>query len=462
MYKLLLILRYLRRKIAPMFAVLAVTLCTAMVIIVISVMGGFLKLMTESAHALEGDMTIISGLRGFEYYEKLLQDVRQLPQVEAATAVINNYGLINLGNDFVTHVQIIGIQGDQFDKVIDYRNSLYWTPDRTGEHSPVQDLTDLGMTLKPPADWGQRPGMVMGIAISPTNQRNSEGQYDFVNSIVGRQIPVTLTAMLIQRSGTPSPRPKQMIVVNEFKSGLYEVDKLRVFVDFDFLQKTLQMDRFEGVDDEGNPVVEPARANDIIIKARPGVSLDELEQAVRGARGQFIADHPEVARLQALTWKQRYGTFLGAVGKEKFMLTILFAIISVVAVVMIGVVFYMIVLEKTHDIGVLRAMGASRSGIVAIFLGYGTTVGIIGAGLGLILAAAVVYNINEIQDWLTRTFGFTMWDPKIYFFDKIPARLDAIEVAVIMVLAVGSGLLGAVVPALLAGRLNPVEALRYE
>ena len=462
MYKLLLILRYLRRKIAPMFAVLAVTLCTAMVIIVISVMGGFLKLMTESAHALEGDMTVISGLRGFEHYEKLLEDVRQLPQVEAATAVINNYGLLNLGNDFITHVQIIGINGDEFNKVIDYRDSLYWTPDRTAEHYPNSDLTELGMTLKPPESWGPRPGIVLGIAISPTNERNSKGQYDFINSIVGRPIPVTLTAMLIQRSGTPSPRPKQMIVVNEFKSGLYEVDKLRVFVDFGFLQKTLQMDRFEGKDENDSPVVEPARANDIMIKSRPDVSLDELEQAVSNVKEKFLNEHPSVTRLQAVTWKQRYATFLGAVEKEKFMLTILFAIISVVAVVMIGVVFYMIVLEKTHDIGVLRAMGASRSGIAAIFLGYGITVGLIGAGLGLVLAAAVVYNINEIQDWLTHTFGFTMWDPKIYFFDKIPARLDPTEVVVIMVLSISSGLLGAVVPALLAGRLNPVEALRYE
>ncbi len=462
MYKLLLISRYLRRKIAPMFAVLAVALCTAMVIIVISVMGGFLKLMTESAYALEGDMTIMSGLRGFEHYDQLLEDVRQLPQVEAAAVVINNYGLLNLGNDFITHVQIIGIQGEQFDKAIDYRKSLYWTADRTSEQHADNDLTELGMTFNPPASWGQRPGMVMGIAISPTNQRNSKGQYEFLNSIVGRQIPVTLTAMLIQRSGTPSPRPKQMIVVNEFKSGLYEVDKLRVFVDFDFLQKTLQMDQFEGVDDEGNPDVQPARANDIIIKARPEVDLSQLEHAVREVTGRFIADHPQVARLQALTWKQRYATFLGAVEKEKFMLTILFAIISMVAVVMIGVVFYMIVMEKTHDIGVLRAMGASRSGIVVIFLGYGTAVGVIGAALGLSLASAVVYNINEIQDWLTHMFGFTMWDPKIYFFDKIPARLDGTEVAVIMILAVSSGLLGAVVPALLAGRLSPVEALRHE
>ena len=107
-------------------------------------------------------------------------------------------------------------------------------------------------------------------------------------------------------------------------------------------------------------------------------------------------------------------------------------------------------------------MGASRSGIASIFLGYGLTIGVVGSVIGLALAAGVVYNINEIQDWLTRQFGFTMWDPKIYFFDQIPARLDRTEVVTIMAMAILSGLLGSLIPAFLASRLNPVDALRYE
>jgi lipoprotein-releasing system permease protein len=194
------------------------------------------------------------------------------------------------------------------------------------------------------------------------------------------------------------------------------------------------------------------------------------------------------------------------------------------------VVFYMIVLEKTRDIGTLRAMGASRSGVAAIFLGYALSIGLIGSLLGLAAAAAIVLNINEIQafigsylgvtivylmagavglvlgavvTWLAARrserratwttlgalagavalgllafailqtnaqmahdlnarYGFTMWRPDIYYFDRIPSQLNPREVAWILASAVVSSILGAVLPAIRAARENPVVSLRYE
>ena len=462
MYKLLLILKYLRRKITPMFAMLAVTLCTAMVIIVISVMGGFLSLMTESAHSLDGDITISGGLRGFPYYQKLMDRLLDTPEVEAVAAVINNYGLINLGPEHVTHVQIMGIKAEEFDRVIDYKEQLYWKPERTNMLAPETDFISAGMSFHVPDNDSNLKGIVLGIEVNHENTRDETGHYDFSQSIVSRNTPVILTAMAIKSSGIPRPVPKQMKVVNEYKSGLYDVDKLRGFADFDFLQQTLAMDQIELTREDGTSFIDPARVNQIVVRGSNGVSLDQLKQTVWDHSITFIQEYPEANHIGIRTWKERYATFLGAVEKEKIMLTVLFAIISIVAVVMVAVVFYMIVSDKTRDIGVMRAMGASRSGIASIFLGYGLTIGVVGSVIGLALAAGVVYNINEIQDWLTRQFGFTMWDPKIYFFDQIPARLDRTEVVTIMAMAILSGLLGSLIPAFLASRLNPVDALRYE
>lgn len=459
MYKLLLILRYLRRKIAPMFAALAVMLCTAMVIIVISIMGGFLQSLTSALQTLEADVTVSGGLSGFSHYDQLRLKLEELPEVQAAAAVIQTYGLITLGDQHIIAVKILGIDGPQYDRVMQYRSSLYWTPQRREGKFSELDLTEAGMTFDTPPAWGQRPGIVLGIAISPTNRRNNEGQYDFQNSIVATSL--TLNAMDISR-GSPRPVAKQVIVVNESKSGIYEIDRNVVFVDFKFLQAALLMDRFEGEGDDGNPRIWPAKANDIVVRGAPGVPLEQLDRAVKQCTIGFINTRPNAPVLYSETWKQRHAIFLGAVQKEKMMLTILFAIISLVAVAMIGVIFYMIVLEKTRDIGVLRALGASRAGIGGIFLGYGVAIGIVGAVLGLGLATTIVYNINEIQNALTKHFGFTMWDPKIYYFDRIPARLDPVEVGVIMLSAVAAGLLGSILPAMLATRLRPVEALRYE
>ncbi|MAE66072.1 MAG: hypothetical protein CMJ18_17515 [Phycisphaeraceae bacterium] len=488
-YRFALTRRYLRQKLIPLFAAAAVALCTAMVIIVISVMGGFLSLLTEAVQKLEASMTITSSLKGFPHYDQLRSDLEKLDEVEAAAAVIRTYGLINielgegqLGDEQVIAVEILGIDPESFSRVMEYRDVLHWNRDRAqevdaalreiaewgGQRRPGEpvappytaaDLENAAMTFETPKTLGDWPALVLGIAVSPTSRRNEKGEYDYINSIVGME--VVLTAVSVA-GGSMTPVKKQMTVVNEFKSGLYEVDNRRVYVDFEVLQEALLLSAYDGDDEEGNPLNLPARTTEVVVRARDDVPLDLLAERVETCAAEFISRKRDMPMLRAYTWRQRHATFLGAVEKEKMMLTMLFAIISVIAVAMIAVVFYMIVLDKTRDVGVLRAMGASRAGVASIFLGYGLAIGLIGSILGLGFAAAIVYNLNEIQAFLTERFGFTMWDPSIYFFDRIPARLDPVEVPIIMFCAVLAGLVGAVVPAVRAARLDPVEALRYE
>jgi lipoprotein-releasing system permease protein len=288
---------------------------------------------------------------------------------------------------------------------------------------------------------------------------------------MGQQATLTVVPLTSRGTlGALQPARNVFVVVNEFKSGLYEVDANRVYVPFDVLQRMLDMDARE-VHEQWDPVTgEPvgdvtkkaARATELMLKGVKGVPLAELKAAVRAEVDAFLATDRTIPYLQVQTWEERHAMLLGAVEKEKGLLTILFAIISLVAIAMIAVIFYMIVLEKTRDIGTLRALGASRSGIAGIFMGYGLAIGVVGSALGLVLATAIVINLNEIQDLLFHWFQFKMWDPRIYYFEKIPATINRQEVTVILFLAVLSSLMGAVIPALLAARLNPVDALRYE
>jgi len=552
MYKLTLILKYLRRKLGPMFAALAVMLCTAMVIIVISVMGGFLDLLQTSAKQLTGDVSVQArSMTGFAHYEELMAEVLALDEVEAATPVVSTFGMINLDGHTIG-VNIMGIQPESFSKIVRYEDTLMWSGqdmmdtyaaegDRAKTAPEEYDLETMSMTLEPAGylKRADQPGVVIGVEVNPYQYRNTEGQYDFRNSATHQS--AALTVLPLTERGAPAelgPSYTNAVVLNEFKSGLYEIDRSQVFVRFDVLQKLLGMEHSESpaFDKEtGEPIpdktsIKPARTSEIVVKGAQGYTLEQVHTAVQDTVLNFELIPANQYAIAVRTWEQRHAQFINAVKNEKGMVTFLFIIISIVAVVMVATTFYMTVLEKTRDIGVLRAVGASQGGIMGLFLGYGLAVGVVGALLGLALAVSVVWHLNEIQYWLANHLGisahyawcavggaligaivgsfvgfsrrkalkfaliagialfilglagawvslaqvedlsfklneaisFKMWDPQTYFFDRIPDKVKFYDAFFIVLGAILSSVVGALIPAVLAARLDPVEALRYE
>ena len=140
----------------------------------------------------------------------------------------------------------------------------------------------------------------------------------------------------------------------------------------------------------------------------------------------------------------------------------MFGIISLVSVVLIFVIFYMIVFQKTRDIGIIKAVGASSGGVAQIFLAWGAAVGLVGSALGTLGGYLFVRNINPIQDWLDDVFGFRVWSKDFFLFEKIPNEVDWPATVCVIIGAIAAGLIGAMIPAIRAGRMQPVEALRYE
>ncbi len=581
MYKLLLISKYLRRKLAPLFAAVAVTICTAMVIIVASVMGGFLGLMETTAKQLTPDVVIQSpSLTGFAGYEELIEQLEALPEVELASAAVVSPAsatFSDLNYPQTREVVVQGIMPRAYNQIVPYDRTLMWSADdMLGQYRGADfrlmgaepdrkqvDLKSAGENLRLPAVFqnpaisaDQQPGTVIGIALSPFQSRAKDGSYSFDNTYIGGTI--TLAMPVFSARGQPMDVSQPQIrVVNEFKSGYYEVDSKLLFVPFDWLQKQLKMQRFEEYTDfdeatglGGDAVIREARCTHVYVKAAEGIDEESLRAACEVVVSQFENERPGTL-LQVLTWRAVHGTLLGAVKNEKGMVTFLFTIISLVAIIMVATTFYMIVLEKTRDIGVLRAIGAPASGVLNLFLAYGLAIGLIGAGLGVWLAWFTVSNLNNLQGALANrlgtlivtvclslllalivaigaayayrrrdfslgagvllflsvfvalmaityyTFphislpgisstlnaaeqlsdgaidpdkpkalderiGWRMWDPQLYFFEKIPDQVDWNEVFWIWVGAVVSSVLGAIIPAVIAARLNPVEALRYE
>src|SRR5262249_41955443 len=128
------------------------------------------------------------------------------------------------------------------------------------------------------------------------------------------------------------------------------------------------------------------------------------------------------------TWEDKQGPLLAAIRIEKGILNILLFLIIGVAGFGILAIFSMIVVEKTRDIGILKALGASNRGVMSIFLGYGLLLGVVGAILGTGLGAWITVNINNIDDFLASNCGHKLFDPSVYYFKEIPTDMQPLTI----------------------------------
>jgi len=142
-------------------------------------------------------------------------------------------------------------------------------------------------------------------------------------------------------------------------------------------------------------------------------------------------------------------------------MTILLALIILVAAFNIVSTLIMVVMEKTKDIGVLRALGATRRSIRRIFIYEGFSVGFLGILSGAILGLSIAFNLNTISDFLKETTGLEVFPSDIYYFDKIPVIVNPEDVVLIISFALIASILAGFYPAHRASQLEPIEALRY-
>ncbi len=510
MYKLLLCWRYLRTRYIALASIISVMLGVATMIVVNAVMEGFTHEMRDRIHGILSDLVFESqSLDGFPDADRRMQEIRKVAgdYIAGMSPTVHIPAMLgySVGSQYITkQIMLIGVDQTTYSSVSDFgqflqhpenrkqldfnlRPSGYdvydhqatdpdklqprsdmqaagWeyrkrkakfmqhveVPKGALEGNPFQPAAPAAVNAPPgePASAGggtvfdpgkeQFTGCVLGIGLCA--YRTLEGADGFL-ALPGDDVEISYPTA----AKPPKVQSNKFTVVDFYESKMNEYDSNFVFVPITELQ------RIRGMID---PTTGIANCNAIQIRLKQGVDLNMVRDLLRS---KFP---PQIFKVS--TWQDKEGALIAAVNLETRLLNVLLFLIITVAGFGILAIFFMIVVEKTRDIGILKSLGASGRGILGIFLGYGLSLGIVGATVGLVLGLVFIRYINHIADFVGWVTGQPVFDPSIYYFQKIPTIVHWPTVAWIVAGAMMIAILASILPARRAARLHPVEALRYE
>jgi len=448
MLKLFLWLRYLRKKKIVLLSIAAVALSCSLLIVVTSLFNSFINAFEQSAVETMGDVVLTPPIK-FTNYPMLIERLEGLVAVEAATATISAPGLVHLGKGNVRAVIIWGIEPGRRQKVTGFKRFLLKQKNSATAPSFATDSAT-----------GKLGGFVgVGVVAEPDEKTD---EYDFgeIEKMMGKRAVLTTGAAV--ESSVDDNRGRQFkrrvlpfTIADVLFTGMYYVDEKFVYLPIEQLQKILYPNEEGGIADQ------------IQIKLTDDAQTDAAMAQIRGVWEEFAEKQLGwgsylISQAEVSTSKQMQSQYAAELRKQMGVLLFIFGVISLTVVVLVFCIFYMIVETRQKDIAVIRSCGASGGAVALTFVGFGACVGIIGSVLGAVLGYAVTKNINAIEEWIRVIFGLKLWKSSVYMFSKIPNEVDWAWALPIIFFAVAAAVVGALIPAVVAARTEPVNILRYE
>jgi lipoprotein-releasing system permease protein len=254
---------------------------------------------------------------------------------------------------------------------------------------------------------------------------------------VGQQISLVSPEGRTTPFGTV-PRIVSYNVAAIFEIGIYDFDKAFVVMPIEDAQSLLMLGDAVGM-------VEVQTADPHNVEA----ILAPVSRAIAG-RGRVI------------DWRSMNSALFEALQVERVAMFVVLSIIVLVAVFNILSSLIMLVRAKTRDIAILRTMGASRRGLMKVFMTVGLTIGTLGILAGLGLGAVFLFFRQSVVNFIQAVTGQNLWDPSVRFLTNLPAKTDLFEVAAIVGMALLFSFLATLYPAWKAASTDPVQVLRYE
>jgi len=424
-YELFVSLRHLRAKRTQKFISLntwisigGVALGVMALIVVIAVMSGFGKdlrdkILGTTSHAVINNIN----RSGISDVEKIILQVRSVPGVTAASPFIMSHVMLTHG-DAVSGVVIRGVDVAQKGRVSDLEKNL------------IQGSLEFMATEKKKSQGKSRKFSRAGAVLGKELARRSGLRVGDVVSMVSPSSRITPMGLI--------PKMKVFYVAGIFESGMFEYDANLVFISIPAAQNFFSMkNKVTGIE----------------------VWVDDIEAADTIATAiQEKLKFPFFVR----DWMKMNKNLFSALQLEKVMMFMILVLIILVAAFNIVSTLFMVVMEKTKEIAILKSMGATRKSIIKIFSYQGLIIGLLGTFLGCAAGFTIVPNLNEIVGFIEDVFGFTAFPSDVYYLDKLPSDIQYMDSFLIVVFSIVICFVASLYPAWRASRLDPVEGLRYE
>jgi lipoprotein-releasing system permease protein len=234
-----------------------------------------------------------------------------------------------------------------------------------------------------------------------------------------------------------APRLQEFEVVGTFEVGLQEHDSVLALINLSDAESLRGLQGPTGI----------------------RLKFDDVLKAPSLARAAVQRLNP---KLNVRDWTEENEAYFRAIRIEKTTTGLMLMLIVAVAVFNIVATLVMVVTDKRTDIAILRTLGLSPRGVVAVFMTQGALIGWIGTALGVGLGLALALNVDVIVPFLETNLGFHIMDPDVFYMSGIPSELHPPDVVRIAIAALVLTFVATIYPAYQASRTQPAEALRYE